>query len=225
MDLRAVDPYDEEEEDEKDDDDGGEWFELASFAPREDRLRSISYRSSERGSRRRHRGSSRRKKKSAWQKFKDLLRSFFAFVFSSVGICVLVNVYLFVGAYAFMALEGEAEKASAVRFEVEAERAGFVDRLWRVTDRLNTLHPGNWTEEVRAEVERFQGHIIARVGDGYAGKDVPTPKWTYSGSLLYTITVITTIGETEREAEREKERERESNPSPLSPLREFRKMS
>ena len=168
--------------------DAPEWFELE---PREqERLRSISFRSSSGGdqdqdhqhSRHHSRRSSsrrRRKKRTTWDKFKELLRSFFAFVFSSVGICVVVNVYLFVGAYAFMELEG---------------RRRFVDRLWQVTDRLNTLHPGNWSLEVRAEVARFQEHIIAQVGDGYAGQDLPTPKWSYSGSLLYAITVITTIG-------------------------------
>ena len=73
----------------------GEWYEIAPFDPR-DRHRSISYRSSERDSGgNRSSRRSRRRKKTLWQKFKDFLRSLFTFIFSSVGICVLVNVYLF----------------------------------------------------------------------------------------------------------------------------------
>ena len=164
-----------------------DWYELAP-QPVSRRGRSLSQRSSHSGSRGRH----RRAKKSAWQKFKDLLRSFFAFVFSSVGICVLVNVYLFLGAYAFMELEHPAEIGT--RFRVAEYRNSTVDRLWAVTDKFNTLHKANWTEAVRKEVRAFQEHIIGQIGDGYAGLDVPVPKWSYSGSLLYAITVITTIG-------------------------------
>ncbi len=180
-------------------DNNDDWYELqpgeeGSFPARQasfrSRHRSISYRGgSERSSRRHH-----KKKKSAWQKFKDFVRVVFSYVFSSVGICVLVMIYLFLGAYAFMAVEGEAEAEANVTFQVAAYRKKFVQRLWVITDRLNTLHPGNWTEEVAVEIATFQADFIAQVGDGYAGQDVPTPKWSYSGSLLYAITVITTIG-------------------------------
>ena len=50
-----------------------------------------------------------RYRKTAWQRFKDLFRSFVAFVFSKVGICVLVVGYLLLGAFAFQAIEAPAE--------------------------------------------------------------------------------------------------------------------
>lgn len=97
-----------------------------------------------------------------------------------------------------MEIEGVAETERAVRFEVAAFRRRFVRRLWLVTEELNTLHPEDWEAEVAGRVQEFQDNFIAQVGDGYAGQDVPDPKWSYSGSLLYAITVITTIGERRR---------------------------
>jgi len=136
----------------------------------------------------------KRKKKSCWQKFKDFLRSAFAFVFSSGGICFLVIVYLLMGAYAFVALEASTELANRSDYGVSALRAATAARLWRITRRLNVLHPDDWIAEVRWEVRRFQAGVVSAAGDGYSGQDVPDIKWTFSGSLLYSITVITTIG-------------------------------
>ncbi len=103
-----------------------------------------------------------------------------------------------------MEIEGVAETERAVRFEVAAFRRRFVRRLWLVTEELNTLHPEDWEAEVAGRVQEFQDNFIAQVGDGYAGQDVPDPKWSYSGSLLYAITVITTIGKQRRRGGDEK---------------------
>ena len=57
-----------------------------------------------------------------------------------------------------------------------------------------TLHPQNWTDEVAEVIKKFQDHIIAEEDRGYDGHDGHPNQWTFSGSLLYSITVITTIG-------------------------------
>ena len=67
-------------------------------------------------------------------------------------------------------------------------------RLWAITEQFNTLHYDNWTEAVRKEVLEFQLRIVEETGNGYAGTDIPVYSWTFSGALLYSITVITTIG-------------------------------
>ena len=133
-----------------------------------------------------------RKPKTTWQKFKDALCAFLAWVFSNVGICVLVVGYLLVGAAVFEAIEGPGEVG--VRFHVGEYRNATVARLWAITEEFNTLHRDNWTESIRAVVLEFENYIIEQKGEGYGGSDFPSPAWTFSGSLLYSITVITTIG-------------------------------
>ena len=48
--------------------------------------------------------------------------------------------------------------------------------------------------EVSDIVREYQARIIEEASNGYDGNDIPKYKWTFSGSLLYSITVITTIG-------------------------------
>ena len=47
--------------------------------------------------------------KSKWSRFKDGFRTFVAWVFSNVGICVLVVGYLLLGAVCFQQIEGPEE--------------------------------------------------------------------------------------------------------------------
>lgn len=130
--------------------------------------------------------------KSAWERFKDGFRAFIAFVFSNIGICVLVIGYLLVGAVMFQQLEGPGELQ--VRYRVGQYRQHVVKRLWTITEQYNTLHPDEWTREVTQIVNEYQARIIQEANDGYDGSDIPIYQWTFTGALLYSITVITTIG-------------------------------
>ena len=40
-------------------------------------------------------------------------------------------------------------------------------RLWRITERLNTLHEANWTAETRVVVDAFASSVVAAAGEGY----------------------------------------------------------
>ena len=50
------------------------------------------------------------------------------------------------------------------------------------------------SSEVSELIVEYQARIIDETSRGYDGSDIPKYKWTFSGSLLYSITVITTIG-------------------------------
>jgi len=83
-------------------------------------------------------------------------------------------------------------------------RSQTVERLWSITENLNILYRENWTRLAAEEVLEFQealfralrnsgsGYISARNGyllhpNGHT--------WSFSSSFLYSLTLITTIGE------------------------------
>lgn len=66
-----------------------------------------------------------------------------------------------------------------------------------MTQELNILYEKNWTALADKIMKEFQNEIVTAVKEkGWDGRDEYNDdvKWSFSGSLLYSITVITTIG-------------------------------
>lgn len=64
-------------------------------------------------------------------------------------------------------------------------------------ERLNVLYERNWTMLVHEQLRRFEGSIIkATKGSGGLTESMGErlPRWTFTEALLYSITLITTIG-------------------------------
>ena len=146
-----------------------------------------------------HRARHRPQSRSGCHEVKEWIRKIVAFLFSHVGICVLVVGYIIMGAFAFMAIESEVEKK---RYEdVVKMREETVQRLWRITYEFNVLYHDNWTMAIGDEVKGFQEQIVQAFLEGYdgnnntraAGQD-GVKKWPFSAAFLYCLTVITTIG-------------------------------
>merc|ERR1719369_1273645 len=75
-----------------------------------------------------------------------------------------------------------------------SKRQTAVMKLWNITEKYNTLHQTNWSEEVKFVIAEYQEEVIKAIDESFDGKDIPDNLWSFSGALLYSITVIITIG-------------------------------
>lgn len=96
-------------------------------------------------------------------------------------------------------------------------RASTVEKLWSITEDLNVLYKDNWTRLAEREILEFQEKMALSLNQDrstrfsvYGGKIQRSSRghdryrdtrslmgerrWTFGGSLLYSLTLITTIG-------------------------------
>ncbi|XP_034476008.1 uncharacterized protein LOC117782995 [Drosophila innubila] len=138
---------------------------------------------------------------------------------SSPGLVVLVAGYSVLGALIFPLLEAPEDLSKSAA--IAKSREDCLRELWIITEKLNVLYERNWTMLVHEQLRRFEGSIVAatRPGGGgggavggatssqlasgsasalgHFGYDTltgDTHSWTFSEALLYSVTVITTIG-------------------------------
>lgn len=60
-------------------------------------------------------------------------------------------------------------------------------------ERLNVLYEKNWTKLVTEQLKKFEKSVVesAKQDDSL---NIDSSKWTFGGSLLYTVTLLTTVG-------------------------------
>lgn len=117
-----------------------------------------------------------------------------AFFFSHVGLCSLVVGYSIAGGFIFQSLEAPFELKE--RSNVAERRQFYVERLWNVTEQLNILYELNWTNFANDVLVDFQVEVYRATKEkGWNGQDgLQELQWSFTGALLYSVTVITTIG-------------------------------
>ncbi|XP_042214138.1 TWiK family of potassium channels protein 7-like [Homarus americanus] len=137
---------------------------------------------------------------------------------SNMGVCALVLLYTVVGAFIFTTIEGGGDMAiqldplhgrpapprdsavmESMRQHAQGLRNETVEHLWTITESLNILYRDNWTRVAEQELLRFSEKLLIRL---YEEQLPPNPapttahasyQWTFAGSFLYSLTVITTI--------------------------------
>jgi hypothetical protein len=128
---------------------------------------------------------------------------------TSLGVCVLVLAYTFVGAFTFMALEGglrdtshfsssnvdttssgRSSKPTSDKSVLLGEeiRSRTVEKLWSITEDLNILYKDNWTRLAAQEVLKFQDTLMRNLrGYGSGGVIVRTGGGAgNAGSIYYS---------------------------------------
>lgn len=152
-----------------------------------DRRRSVRDRGSVRS-----RGSSSASSSDPREKLKDCCRQFVAFMFTQVGVGALVVSYAIMGAFAFMAIEGESEN-SETNDHVTRLRSACLIRLWNVTDHLNVLEERKWKLDVRDALLDHQQAMALAIKNGYDGR-TNQERWTFPSALMFSLSVFTMIG-------------------------------
>ena len=129
------------------------------------------------------------------EKCASCCKRFIAFLFSTVGLSTLMVAYTIMGGFIFSKLEGDREED--LKSGMAARRQWHVQRLWNVTIAMNVFYKENWTAAADALFVNYSKNVyVAATEQGWDGKaDGTDQQWTFTGALLYSVTVITTIGE------------------------------
>lgn len=134
------------------------------------------------------------------EQFKNVCKKITTFLFSRVGLCFVVVGYVVVGGFIFRSIEGsyEEEKAknrSLINDVVNTKTDNLVNEIWNMTKFEKVFHEKNYTNKLKAKLIDYQKNLTDAVKDGYKGSSHSNiTKWTYPGSILYSVTIVTTIG-------------------------------
>lgn len=134
------------------------------------------------------------------KKKEGFFKRFLKFLLSTVGLCCMVSLYCVAGAFIFEHLEKRNEVL--VCHESSKEYYPFENKT--LTNMLNVIKAEptdilGMTIQLRSILQAFRYNTIVI---GYDGKncsalgtaDGHPYKWTWSGSLMFSVTVISTIG-------------------------------
>ena len=78
--------------------------------------------------------------------------------------------------------------------EAVSVRRKMTSDLWNVTMHTNVLYYSEWRRSADRLLKEFQDDVVDNVGRGYTGGDPEARVWTFTASLMYSLTVFTTIG-------------------------------
>ena len=151
------------------------------------------------GSKKAKKNSQSSKNALVWKARKRLLMTYvkklLGFLLSTVGLFILLFSYTLLGGIIFHEIESPYEITT--KHGVDKSIKHHVKLLWNKTRLYNVLREDKWKEFAEEILQNYTKVIYkATKNDGWDGKnDEAALQWSFAGSLLYCVTVITTIGE------------------------------
>ena len=104
--------------------------------------------------------------------------------------------YTILGGYIFKELESANEIHQ--RSHIAVIREEYIDRMYNITYIHNILKYDNWTHDALLIMKNYTREVYDAIDvRGWDGKEVDDDyesQWSFPGAMLYSITVITTIG-------------------------------
>ncbi|KAK3098061.1 hypothetical protein FSP39_015741 [Pinctada imbricata] len=139
---------------------------------------------------------------SGGKKQNGLCKSVMQFLFSNVGICVIVVLYCVAGGFIFQHLEKNNEKEICydTRDEYIPMENKTLDQMYNVIrESMGNSDLSVLMIELRTILETFRDNSIAIGYEGdicgdYGKEGGPIYKWSWFGATYFSVTVISTIG-------------------------------
>ncbi|CAH0549384.1 unnamed protein product [Brassicogethes aeneus] len=135
-----------------------------------------------------------RRRQTFAKKCKEYARQFIAFLFSNVGIILLVVGYTIAGSFIFMSLEKKYHMK--LKQDVYSTRKMYAEKFWNITMDMNPFDEKVYKAIMMDELYTYQKLFVNFTRKGYDGftDEETSSQWSFAGAFLYSLTVITTIG-------------------------------
>ncbi|KAL7668499.1 hypothetical protein ACOME3_009199 [Neoechinorhynchus agilis] len=122
-------------------------------------------------------------------------KTFVAFLFSRIGLSILMIGYIVMGGWLFQTLELQNEVN--VKREMKTILDGKIQLLWREILRKQESKTSdiNFTRSATRILTDYEERLIRNIKSGYNGlDDSDDVEWSFFGAVLYATTLISTIG-------------------------------
>ena len=138
--------------------------------------------------------------------FKRFFKHLVTFLFSRVGLCLVVIAYIILGGLLFQYIESEyesIEKDNQKEFirNVTRRTELLVEEIWNMTKSEFIFQEVNYTNLLAIKLNLHKEKYIDALLNGTVDPEVllngtasEHEKWSVPGSVLYAVTLVTTIG-------------------------------